>query len=347
MDYPGDLHRLFAHLAAAIHPSVTVKKVRKWEVEPLPPLPDDPDSYYSRLTKRAQQQRSDGLIVLPPAKYQGKRLREINLEMVKDTCFFGCKVGNLVFYPVSQGKYAAVRGDDLFPSFFRMWFAFKSQNSHPDCASVYYPADDGWQVYAPGNKQILEAIIALVMHAIAPSNPMPSLGECIEADDGSLSLCDAMLSAYQEKSAARDFFSLAIRAPPQIDGTRAFAHGIEWQLERLLQLKLPQSKKLQVLERFLSGGLYPAPWEKLEELLSSPVLGRHGREWGIRAKKETYLAALRFGDEQYAGQLLKDPLIKAIEQSPEAEEARGLGRLFSLGRDVQPSVPDQAGASSE
>jgi hypothetical protein len=318
----GDRQRTLMRIAAAIDPSVTVKKVRKWDVKPLPPLPEDPDSYYLQLKKRTAQRRSDALIVLQPAKYEGKRLQEIKLEMVKGTDFFGCQVGNLVFYPISQGKYVAVRGDDLFPPFFAMWFAFKLQNSVPDCTSVYYPSDEGWQVYAPGNRQFLNHIIALVMHAIAPSHPMPALGDYAEAQDTSGTVWAAMLNAYQEKSAARDFFALATRWPAMFGDTLALAHGVEWQLERLLNSKLPEQAKLRELEHFLSGGLYPVAWERFEKLLSSSTLGGHRREWGIIAKKETYLAALRFGDEQYATQMLKDPIIKSIEHSVEAELAR-------------------------
>jgi hypothetical protein len=320
--YAGGRQRVLLRVAAAIDPSVTLKKIRKWDVKPLPPLPEDPDSYYSQLTKRTQQRRSDALIVLEPAKYEGKMLHEIRLEMVKGTDFFGCKVGGLVFYPIGEGKYAAVRGDDLFPPFFTAWFAFTLRNNAPDCESVYYPSDKGWQVYAPGNRQFLDNIIALVMHAIEPSNPMPRLGDYLESQDTSGTVCAAMLDAYQEKSAAREFFELAVRCPVMFRDTGALAHGVEWQFERLLKSKLPEQAKLRALEHFLAGGLYPVSWERLEKLLSSPALGSQRREWGIRAKKETYLAALRFGDEQYATQMLTDPLIKSIEHSAEAEEAR-------------------------
>jgi hypothetical protein len=321
-EYAGDRQQILVRMAAAIDPSVTVTKVRKWDVKLPPRLPEDPNSYATQLRERARQLQSHALIVLQPAKYEGKRLREIRLEMVKGTVFFGCKVGKLVFYPVSQGKYAAVRGNDLFPPFYDMWFAFKLKRSVPDCASVYYPSDEGWQVYAPGNQQFLDNIIALVMHAIAPSNPIPELCDYAEDRDASGTVWIAMLNAYQEKSAARNFFAQATPLPLVFGDRGALAHGVEWQFEHLLKSKMPEPAKLRKLESFLAGGLYPVSWERLEKLLSSPALGSQGQKWGSRAKKETYLSALRFGDEQYAAQMLTDPLIKAIEYSAEAEAAR-------------------------
>jgi hypothetical protein len=301
-EYSGDRRRILLLIARKIHPSVKISEIRSPQPWAWTPLPEPSDSYKCHLARKCEKARKVGWIQLAKEKYAKKHLHEIQLELTTPEGSCSCKVGNLVFYPISNGQYVIVRGENLFPQFESLWFGFKLARNFMDTKTIYGSTDNGWKPYAPGNAAHHSAILRLIQHAIVhTAAPAISQEEWTE-----------MAAAYPINSDFSARWAAAHNGIP--------LHSPTEQLQSLLELLIPLEKKITRIRTFFDGSLYPVDWDTLTPLLKHPLLADK-KEWIIEAKKKTFVAVAGT-DPAYEAQMLRDPEIERYSHSPEFAEAR-------------------------
>jgi hypothetical protein len=299
VEYSGDSQRVLNLIARKIHESVKVGEIRAPRPWVWKPFEEPIDSYKSQLTMKCAKARQMGIIQLATEKYAQKQLNEIQLELMTPDGYCSCKVGKLMFSPVSKGEFVVVRGEDLCSAFESLWFGFKLVRNCLDTKTIYRSTNNGWQPYAPGNTAYHTTILGLIRSAIyGEATPVISQQECTEMNE-----------AYRVSSAL-----------PSTWLSGGVLHTPAEQLQMILESEMPTERKVVQLEKFLCGSLYPIDWDMLTQLFKHPLLADK-TAWIQEAKKQTFSGVVGI-DPEYETKMLEDPEIQEFAQSPEIAEIR-------------------------
>jgi hypothetical protein len=310
--------QFFEWLAKAIDPSITISGLKQLHLVNPPPIPDEPDSYYSVIKQKIYNATH---ILMPNVldikSYEGKALNQIPINVERDGFLVPCHIGNLILYPRFRGTNVFVKSENLFPQFTGYYFAFELLGVSRNLVSevCYVSRDYVWKIYSKTEPLFIQNIINLMKFKIDSNNPPPSLNYIYKPQNDMHHLIDgetiweAMIGACLEEDVN----------PLNMNGISL--RGIETFVLNILQNpKISLENKNKELLHLFDGYCPGFIWSKLNNILKKFSISSEVEAKIQEAKKLIFVWLNIYRIKNKVDEMLKFPEIDQYYKSSEYQK---------------------------